>query len=265
MSYSDMWSYNLRCQLPAVAANPAAPANKAQLVAPKMQIVGGNAIFRKTVWNGVVPSHITHLDLSGNEFDDRYAPIHVPDHVKWLNFSDTNFTSWMIYAPDTLETLVCKGSSHSVCFPALPPALKILDVSGQMMQYLPPLPATLEVLILHRCFNLKNLPTLPSRLRVLDVRECTSLTSLPTDIPDSLTEIWVEGCPKLPKWIREHSWSYWDLPKDIRIQQEWDARQRQQKRCRDLRQEIVAEAYKPTRVEKWLEAGGFDFLDMMLG
>lgn len=261
--YADMWTRNLRCQLPADAARPATPANSARLVPPKLRIVGGNAIFQKTVWNGVVPSHVTHLDLSGNEFD---APFRVPDHVKWLDVSGTNFTSWMIYVPDTLETLVCKGSSHSVCFPALSPALKVLDLSGQMMQYLPPLPETLTVLILHRCFNLKQLPKLPPSLRVLDVRECKRLTSLPLDIPDSLTEIWAEGCPKLPRWIREYSSSYWDLPKVVRIQREETAsRERQQKRCRDLRQEIVAEAYKPARVEKWLDAGGFDFLDMMLG
>jgi len=39
------------------------------------------------------------------------------------------------------------------------------------------------------------------------------------------------------------------------------SRLRQQKRCKELKEEIIAAAFHPKRVEKWLEQGGFEALD----
>jgi hypothetical protein len=100
---------------------------------------------------------------------------------------------------------------------------------------------------------------------VLDIRGCKSLKTLP-EIPMSVKEIWCGGCDSLrPSWVREHASNYWDLPKWIRADQQKVVRERVQKRTRALRQEIVAAAYHPRRVEKWLEQCGWDFLDVMLG
>jgi hypothetical protein len=131
--------------------------------------------------------------------------------------------------------------------------------------YLPELPKTLEVLQLENCRELRSLPHLPEGLRVLDIRGCRSLKTLP-EIPDSVKEIWCGGCDRLrPTWIRENASNYWDIPKWIRAEQEKVVKERVQKRTRELRQEIVAAAYHPKRVEKWLEQCGFDFLDVMMG
>lgn len=256
MAYHDMWTNNLRCQLLKAAETPATAANK--LVC--------RSDFRKNVrfHPEKVPETVTHLDIAGNQFDDRYQ-VYIPDSVKCLNVSMTNFYNGVGFSvPLTLETLIHRGSYYPSIY-SVPPALKVLDLSGQRIRWLPPLPDTLEVLILNECYFLEELPDwLPSNLCVLDLRSCRRLTSLPEVIPSSLKEIWVEGCEKLPQWARDHSWSYWDLPKTIRKNQE-EVRKRQQKRCRDLRQEIVAAAYHPRRVERWLELKGWDVLEEMLG
>ena len=265
MSYSDLWTNNLRCQLPKLAAECSAD-KKGKLLPPKWYTTaGGNAVFPKARWNQVVPERISHLDLSGNEFDEAFGAIRVPSHVKWLDVSKTNYLDGMIHVREGVETIICKGSGFSWggYVPRLPRGLKILDLSGQNIDGLPKLPETLEVLILRGCDGLRSLPRLPPTLRVLDVACCKNLKTLPEDIPESVKEIWVEGSPKLPQWVRDHSGSYWDLPKVARQRQEEASRLRQQKRARDLKLEIIAEVYKPARVEKWLEQCGWDILDMM--
>lgn len=216
----------------------------------------------RSVWNHVLPKHITHLDLTWNTFDERYRVV-VPDHIKWLNVSHTNYYHGVgFHVPDTLETLIHRGGYYP-CIYNLPPALKILDLSGQRITWVPKLPQTLEVLILANCHDLEELPELPPKLRVLDIQNCRKIKTLP-DFPDSLQELWAGGCHKLPDGIGA-SFSWWDLPRWIRIKQKEESRARQQKRCRDLRQEIVAAAYHPRRVERWLEQRGWGILDEMLG
>lgn len=221
----------------------------------------------RSVWSHVVPKHITHLDLTWNTFDERY-PVIVPDHIKWLNVSHTNYYHGVgFHVPDTLETLIHHGDYYGTIY-AFPPGLKVLDLSEHdRLEWLPELPKGLELLKLTNCYNLKELPELPSTLRVLDIQNCKKLTKLP-DFPDTLQELWAGGCYKLPDEIGQ-SFNYSDLPRWIRIKQkkqrEAESRARVQKRTRELRQEIVAAAYHPRRVERWLEQRGWDILEEMLG
>jgi hypothetical protein len=139
-----------------------------------------------------------------------------------------------------------------------------VDLSGQNVSCLPDLPDTVEVLILYKCNALKELPArLPSKLRLLDVRGCENLKRIPEDIPESLTEIRAWGAHKAIAWFPDNEWGFKDLPKACRKRQAEVSRVRQQKRARDLKMEIIAEAYKPARVERWLEQCGWDILDMM--
>lgn len=213
-----------------------------------------------TRWDEQVPRKVTHLDLSGNIFDETLGPIQVPSHVKWVDVSRTNYAHHMIDLPDTIETLICTHSNLPTC-PAFPSELKRLDLSMSILEQLPDLPDTLEVLVLSKCYSLTSLPELPVTLRVLDVRECDRLVSLP-EIPDSLVELWTEGAVKLP---RIYEGEYWEVANNCRKQQEETSRLRQQKRIRDLRLEIVAAAYHPRRVERWLDERGWDILEEMLG
>ena len=219
----------------------------------------GDIVFPKTESLPTIPDTITHLDLSGNDF---VRDVFIPDTVRWLNVSATNYAASMIDVPDTLETLIYTHNSTTWC-PAFPPGLKYLNVSDLGVYTLPPLPPTLEVLVVKNCYNLTRLPELPHTLRVLDMQGCHDVKTLP-DFPDSLEELWAGACRGLPAEIR-NSFSWWDLPRWIRVQQQEVAKVRQQKRTRALRQEIVAAAYHPTRVERWLEQKGWDVLEEILG
>lgn len=256
--------YNLQETLLGEAATAAKGAGVATFHPPKQTPSGR---FPRSVWNHALPKHITHLDLTWNTFDERYSVV-VPDHVKWLNVSHTNYYHGVgFHVPNTLETLIHRGDYWGSIY-AFPPGLKVLDLSDHhRLEWLPELPKTLELLKLTNCYNLKELPELPSTLRVLDIQNCRTLKELP-DFPDSLEELWAGGADKLPDEIG-FSFNYSDNPRWIRNKQkkqrETESRERQQKRCRALRQEIVAAAYHPKRVERWLEARGWDILEEMLG
>lgn len=278
MTYADMWTNNFRCQLLKAAETPETPKNKLKIHAPPtwLRYPGGRQVRNKSRLNHeAIPATVTHLDISGIYFDDQYR-VYIPDSVKWLDISHTNYGQWFFYIPDTVETLVCQGSPYSEPFHVsyVPSGLKVLDLSGNDLTLLPDLPDTLEVLILNNCRLLKYLPKrLPTNLRVLDVRNCDRLTTLPTDVPECLKEVWADGCTKIDDWLWENGYkwgvgSYWATPKFLRQMHEGRdeiAQERAQKRCRALRQEIVAAAYHPRRVERWLEERGWDILEEMMG
>lgn len=276
MSYSDMWTNNSRHQLLKAAATPENPENKIVIPAPpKWVTVNGITVKNKSrLLHGIIPSNVTHLSICDIKFDDRYR-VYIPDSVKWLDISGSNYGNWFFYIPNTVETIIyrsCRFDFNSEC-PTLPSGLKVLDLTGNHASYLPELPDTLEVLILNKCMNLRCLPDrLPANLRVIDVSECPELTKLPTDVPASLKEFWVDGCPAVVDWLHENGFkwgsAYWEIPKFLRHMHEGReelAQERAQKRCRELRQEIVAAAYHPRRVEHWLEQRGWDILEEMLG
>ena len=47
----------------------------------------------------------------------------------------------------------------------------------------------------------------------------------------------------------------------LRVLREEIPRLRQQERCKELKEDIIAAAFHPKRVEKWLEQGGFELLE----
>ena len=261
MSYSDLWTNNLLHQLPKKLAEgkcmsiPAPPIGRDRY---------GNSIFPKTRSFPVIPKDVTRLEVKSHEFA-RNVGFH--EGIRWLDISGSACDDGEFIFPKSLEVLIWQQSNcpwWEGRFSHLP-NLKQLDWSERDFMELPELPASLEVLQLRNCRALKSLPMLPEGLRVLDIRGCKSLKTLP-EIPDSVREIWCGGCDSLrPTWIREHASNYWDLPTWIRAEQEKARKNRIQKRTRELRQEIVAAAYHPRRVEKWLKQCGFDFLDVMLG
>jgi len=260
MSYSDLWTNNLRCQLPKALAEGKRMRILPPPIAKNWQ---GNTVFPKTTTFPPIPKEVTHLELKNHDFS-KYVQIH--EGIRWLDISGSA-TSYEFIFPDSLEVLIWRDSNcewYTGQFSHLP-NLKQLDWSNRDFTHLPDLPASLEILQLENCRQLKSLPRLPEGLRVLDIRGCRSLKALP-EIPDSVKEIWCSGCDSLrPSWVRENASNYWDMPKWIRAEQETVAKERIQKRARELRQEIVAAAYHPRRVEKWLEQCGFDFLDVMMG
>lgn len=260
MGYSDMWKNNLLCK---VTETLAEGVHMHIRPPPLGKDYRGNVIFPKTVSFPPIPKEVTHLTLKSHDFS-RSVAIH--EGIRWLDISGSACDG-EFHFPKSLEVLIWQNSNcewYEGKFSHLP-NLKQLDWSFRPITHLPALPKTLQVLQLANCLELTELPPLPEGLRVLDIRGCKNLKTLP-EIPDSVEEIWCVGCTNLrPRWIVEQGYAYWNVAKLFRTHQQTEIRERIQKRTRALRQEIVAEAYHPRRVERWLEQRGFDFLEVMMG
>lgn len=260
MSYSDLWTTNLLTQLPKKLAEGK---HLHILPPPITKSARGDVVFPKTTAFPPIPKEVTHLELMNHDIG---VPLHIREGIRWLDISGSG-TSYAFVFPNSLEALIwrdCDAAWWEGKFSHLP-ALKQLDWSNRSITHLPDLPPTLEILQLENCRQLTELPPLPDGLRVLDIRGCTALKTLP-EIPVSVEEIWCVGCDSLrPRRIVEEALNYWDIPVWFRAYQEKKVQERIQKRTRSLRQEIVAAAYHPRRVERWLEQRGWDILEEMLG
>jgi hypothetical protein len=258
MSYADLWTNNYRCKLAQELAD-----GKHLIINPPPRITtyNGDSVFPATRAFPMIAKDVTRLSVRNHTFD-RPAAFH--EGIRWLDLSGT-YTSYEFIFPKSLEVLIWQDANcewYCGKFSHLP-NLKQLDWSERPIRHLPALPKTLQILQLRNCRELRSLPALPEGLRVLDIRGCKRLTKLP-EIPESVKEIWYEGCTGLlPRDLWGGPENYWDMPKWLRAEQEKVARERQQKRARDLKLEIIAEVYKPSRVEKWLEQCGWEILDMM--
>lgn len=255
-----MWKNNLLYRLPEKLAEgklmdiPAPPLSRDRW---------GNTVFPKTRSFPPISKDVTRLSVKSHEF-----PCNVGFHegIRWLDISKSACDGEFVF-PKSLEVLIWRDSNcewYDGKFSHLP-NLKQLDWSNRNINYLPELPKTLEILQVQNCTELTELPSLPEGLRVLDIRGCKRLKTLP-EIPESVEEIWCAGCSSLrPRYIVEESWSYWSIAEWIRHDHEEERKKRIQKRTRSLRQEIVAAAYHPRRVERWLEQRGWDILEEMMG
>lgn len=179
-----------------------------------------------------------------------------------------------------LEQLVCT-ESRIVYFPELPPSLTDLSCpKNGYLKELPTLPETLEILYCSNCRQLTSLPELPPRLKTLwcfnnwqlkilpDLPSslerldcsCTGITELP-ELPEGLKVLDTSNCPnlmiqRLPKESILHYRQRW-----IQWREEKESKARVQQRHRDLKEDLIAEFWKPSRVEKMLEFGGWDLVD----
>lgn len=184
--------------------------------------------------------------------------------------------------------------------PPLPSDLKILKCSHTRITSIPELPFGFEAL---NCFStpITSLPELPSTLEGLNCAG-TQITSLPDSLPPNLEELYcdyteVTTLPKLPPTLKYLSCNYTqitvlpELPSNLQAfachhtpliipkrdgekyagynarWNEWREEQASKKRCQErskaIHEELVAAAWAPSRVEKWIEIGGFDLLDSL--
>ncbi len=260
MGYSDLWNNNLLHRLPEEFAE----GKLMRIVPPSLYVDKmGNTVFPKTRSFPPIAKDVTRLEVVNHDFP---GSVGFHEGIRWLDISRSACDGEFVF-PKSLEVLVWRDSNcqwYDGKFSHLP-NLKQLDWSHRPIDYLPKLPKTLKVLQLQNCTELTSLPELPEGLRVLDIRGCKKLKTLP-EIPASVQEIWCEGCSNLrPRYIVEDAFSYWNVPRWFREYQQKESRERVQKRTRELRQEIVAAAYHPRRVERWLEQRGWDILEEMMG
>jgi hypothetical protein len=155
--------------------------------------------------------------------------------------------------PLKLQTFMC-GSRFITSLPPLPDTLVALYVTAPLKS-LPELPNGLKTL---KCVNTKlsTLPTLPDSLQCLN---CTNsqITELP-ELPAGLVELICYNVPLILKRRDNESiadynlrWREWKKQRA----EEQASKQRIQERHKLLKEEIVAAAWHPRRVERWLDQG----------
>ena len=128
--------------------------------------------------------------------------------------------------------------------------------------------------------NITSLPTLPSSIRELKC-SYTQLTTLPT-LPSGLTHLYcshtpLTTLPDLPSGLKYLNCSHTPLilqrgaNESIRDYNarwnEWRELEMSKKRCQErsrvIHEELCASAWRPARVQKWIEIGGLDILDTL--
>lgn len=108
--------------------------------------------------------------------------------------------------------------------------------------------------------NITRLPTLPSRLKRLDCSN-TPLTTLPT-LPSGLKSLDCSNTPLIlqrgaNESIRDYNarWNEW---RELEM-----SMKRCQERSRIIYEDLCAASWRPERVQKWIEIGGLDILDVL--
>ena len=171
----------------------------------------------------------------------------LPRGLRKLTCHTTDITS-LPTLPDSLEQIVlnyCPLTS----LPELPPKLMYLDIGHTQVRTLPRLPRTLRILMV-RNSPVASLPELPDSLEIL---YCMNLDIEEIPYMPHRLFISVSDCPNLR--IQKGSWET-----TIDYSERW-SRSRVQRRHRDLKEELIAEFWKPERLEKMLETGGWALVE----
>lgn len=179
--------------------------------------------------------------------------------------------------PEGLEQLECY-SSTLITLPKLPSTLKKLSIGNTQITELPELPAGLEELLVGET-KIARLPSLPVSLKVLNCRNMPLLTELPElppklrflmcngspvrEIPEppfTLKTLEIAGCPAARVIYKHYTGLVDDELAYIEKWRQRASKRRIQQRTSLLFEELMAAAWHPRRVEKWLEFGGYDLI-----
>jgi hypothetical protein len=239
-----------------------------------------------------LPEWLVQLMLIGTQVTEL---TNLPTHLQYLSCGQNRLLKSIETIPETVTELNCCSSPIEV-LPILPPVLKILNCEQTRLKTLPPLPSTLQSLCASESL-LEELPDLPPDLRQLQVSN-TPLRSIPR-LPDSLRTFNCEktlltryrhmlgdrlnllSCDtgflndlyELPPnlnllevydYVKNSiviTKSYFELTGFIA---EWNAesfKKRCMERCLKVKEELIAEFWKPSRVAALIERDGWDVLD----
>lgn len=152
--------------------------------------------------------------------------------------------------PVRIQELYCHNTPLT-SLPELHEGLISLDCDDTPMTSLSQLPTTLKFLCCS-CTKLTSLPELPTGLIELAIND-TQISLLP-ELPVSLLKLYTWDTSLLiqrnigePLKDYKSRWATW--------REEQASKKRIQERAKVLKEEIAMEAWKPERLEKWLEIG----------
>lgn len=219
----------------------------------------------------------------------------IPPHLKTLICADTPGLKHLGPLPDTLEELDCSSTSLET-LPSLPKGLLRLNCEQTDLRTLPMLPSSLQSIDATQS-RIERLPPLPKSLKSLKINQ-TPLLELPP-VPDSLnnllceqtrlrryphmlgTRLWTLHCDKdffddlyeLPPYLEsvsvydysETRYLHFKLGTDVQSVilevNETRFKERCIERCLKIKEELLAEVWKPSRVAKLVEAGRWDIIE----
>jgi hypothetical protein len=173
--------------------------------------------------------------------------------LEYLYCYRTNITQ-LPPLPDTLTTLIC-ANTNIIELPPLPDTLISLACDETAIVELPSLPDTLKILYCGHT-NITELPSLPQTLEYLDCGN-TNITELPS-LPDTLEYLDCSRCPLILQRKEDESIQDYNARWE-----EWRNMKRNQARCRAVRDDLLAAALHPRRMERLIDAYGIEVLDVM--
>jgi hypothetical protein len=106
--------------------------------------------------------------------------------------------------------------------------------------------------------SLTELPDLPPSLERLKC-DNTSIISLP-ELPSSLIQLSCVNTPLLLQRDESESIEEYNVRTRV-LREELMSKARCQERCRDIKEDLIAGAMHPRRIQKLLEMGGFEALE----
>lgn len=204
-----------------------------------------------------LPVGLKHLYLQGSSIEELPD---LPEGLLELDVSNTPLTR-LPKLPASLRALTISGSKISV-LPELPAGLRRISMSRTPITRLPPLPPSLTSLACEDT-AVKDLPVaLPPSLEYLYISG-TQITVLP-ELPASVRSVHHMNTPLKIPWNQEYYMVRYTPARYNRetadIREAWLESRRPQERCEAVKEELMAAAWAPARVEKALAAGGWDAL-----
>ena len=188
------------------------------------------------------------------ELDVSYLNIHslpeLPSGLQKLYCCHTQLTS-LPKLPDSLTELIC-DHTRLTSLPELPKKLRLLICSHNQITSLPNLPYSLRRLSCDH-MPITELPRLPTRLISLGIQK-TRITELP-QLPVGLKELYCAYTPSLVLQRKENESIAEYVKRWDERREEIASKKRVQEKNKLLKEEIVMEAWKPERMERWIEVG----------
>ena len=201
-----------------------------------------------------LPSCITEIICN-------YTPLtslsNLPPGLERLSCAHTQITE-LPPLPNHLRYLMC-SNTFIKSLSSLPRGLQFLCCSNTAISKLPQLPPYLTTLICDNT-NIRELPSLPHRLQVLN---CSSnrIQILPP-LPSSLRILNCKDCPLFIKQGRFESIEIYTKRWEP-IHEKLESKNRCLERCSAVKEELMAAAWHPRRVERWINECGIEVLDVM--
>jgi hypothetical protein len=219
-----------------------------------------------------LPPHMQFLTCAQNRHLKTLGPL--PPTLLELNCCSSPLEA-LPPLPDSLLQLNCELTQIKT-LPALPPNLKGIKASASMLEVLPPLPPELVVLEVHET-PLQELPRLPFYLQVLYCHH-TRITRFPHMLPERLRTLncdtdFFADLYEVPIHLehlmvydyKDSDWpltsSYTELTEFVESVNLKRAKQRFTNRCLTIKEELIAEVWKPSRVAALIEKDRWDVME----